>query len=213
MKNFDHSIQNSNPVHPERYKDLDDAVRYDEHIRSASAGRRLNHWMEMRALKRALARIKGGEVMDGPCGSGRIHQILSFRFSTVISLDSSDSMLYVHQYNTGSRRLCCGDIFHLPFPDNRFDWTVSYRLFHHMQNYEDRVALLRSISRVSRQGVVFTAWIDTPLNKRHGSRRCSVVRNEIASVIAKADLHLTNIDYAAWPFQPKCVITCRRDVT
>lgn len=212
MKYLDRSTKNSNLVRPERYKDLDHAVRYDKQTHPASTGRYLSHWMEKRAFRRALDRIKGVSVLDGPCGTGRIHLILAERFSIVAAIDSSTSMLKVHQNNIGSVRLCCGDIFHLPFPDNRFDWTVSYRFFHHLQRHEDRVVLLKSISRVSSQGVVFTAWIDTPLNKRRSSRRRSLPRREIEEVVSEANLDLVNIDYASWPFQPKCVITCRKPV-
>jgi ubiquinone/menaquinone biosynthesis C-methylase UbiE len=197
-------------IRPERYKEIEDAVKYDKHIRSANTGRRLSHSLEIWALKRALARIEGDEALDAPCGTGRIHRILSNLFSGVVSLDSSDSMLCVHQSKTGSDKLCCGDIFHLPFPDDRFDWCVSYRLFHHMQDHDGRVALLKSLARVSRQGVLFTAWVDTPLNRRRGSRRRSLTKKEIKSVIFDADLHLKRIDFVSWPFQPKCVITLRK---
>lgn len=203
-----YTMKDSHIVRPKRYQFAGDAVNYDRHIRSAKGARRLSHWMEVRAFKRAVARIEGKEVLDGPCGTGRIHEILSTKFSTVVSLDSSESMLDIHEKNTGSKKLCCGDMFRLPFPEDRFDWTVSYRLFHHMTNQRDRVALLRSITRVSRQGVIFTAWIDTPLNKRCESRRQSLSRAEMTRVITDANLYLISIDYASWPFQPKCVITC-----
>jgi ubiquinone/menaquinone biosynthesis C-methylase UbiE len=210
MKNIDQPSQTPNLVRPERYKHIDDAIRYHKQIRPASAQRRLSHWMEMRAFKRAIARIKGRDVLDGPCGTGRIYRILSSRFSTVVSLDSSESMLHVHRHIIGSEGLCCADIFHLPFPDNLFDWTISYRLFHHLQTYKDRVELINSISRVSRQGVIFTAWVDTPLNRREGSRRSSLARSEIEEAISEANLGLAHMDYAFWPFQPKCVITCKK---
>jgi ubiquinone/menaquinone biosynthesis C-methylase UbiE len=205
-----YTMKDSHMVRPERYQSAGDAVNYDRNIRSAKGSRRLSHWMETYAFKRALARIEGKEVLDGPCGTGRTHKILSTKFSTVVSLDSSESMLHIHEKNTGSKKLCCGDMFRLPFSENRFDWTVSYRLFHHMTSQRNRVALLRSITRVSRQGVIFTAWIDTPLNKRCESRRQSLSRAEMTRVITDANLHLISIDYASWPFQPKCVITCRK---
>jgi hypothetical protein len=98
----------------------------------------------------------------------------------------------------------------LPFQDGRFDWAITYRLFHHMQDHKNRVDLLKSIARVSRKGVLFSAWIDTPLNRRRRSRRRCLSRNEMARVAEEAALSLTKVDYAFWPFQPKCVITCKK---
>lgn len=204
--------QSDNPgfVRPERYRNIDNAVSYNKHIRSSNPGRRLSYWLEMHALKRALNRLLGQGVLDSPCGTGRIHDILISRFSSVISLDSSESMLKVHKHSFGEGSLCCGDIFNLPFPDSQFDWTVCYRLFHHMQGRSDRIRLLESLSRVSKMGVIFTAWVDTPFNKRRGSRRRSLKFDEIEGIVSEAGLHLTKIDYASWPFQPKCVLTCTK---
>jgi ubiquinone/menaquinone biosynthesis C-methylase UbiE len=199
-------------VRPERYKQVSSAISYDKHIHAVNAGRRLSRWLEIRALKRALSRIEGEKVLDGPCGTGRINKILSVNFKTVVSLDSSEAMLFVHQRNTEPGMLCCGDIFNLSFRDDYFDWTVSYRLFHHMQNREDRISFLKSIARVSRQGIIFTAWINTPISRRRGSRRCSLDRKETASLILDAKLRLVNIDYVSWPFQPKCLITCKKPI-
>ncbi len=213
MKNFDQQKKVVTDIQPKRYQGLDNAADYDEHIHISGRGRTLSHWLEMCALRRALGRITGKVVLDGPCGTGRIHKTLSDTFSTVVSMDSSESMLYVHKLNTKSSMICSGDLFRLPFPDSCFDWTVMYRLFHHISDHENRVALLKGIGRVSRQGVVFTAWIDTFLNRRRGSRRQSLTRKGIVQAIEASGLILSNIDYTAWPFQPKCVITCRKTVS
>ena len=210
MKQGDKNPNDSDLLRPERYRNIENAVSYDKHIRPLNLGRRLSYWLEMHALRLALNRIKGREVLDGPCGTGRIYKPLNARFPVVVSLDSSHSMLKVHQNVYRPVKLCCGDIFNLPFQDVQFDWAVCYRLFHHMQNHRDRIRLLNSLSRVSRQGVVFTAWVDTPFNKRRGSRRRSLRLNEIKGVIAEAGLILKKSDYASWPFQPKCVLTCTK---
>jgi SAM-dependent methyltransferase len=210
MKNLDQHKKDITVVKPKRYQGLQNAAIYDDHIHLSNRARRLSHWLEIYALRRALGRTEGNVALDGPCGTGRIHKVLSHKFSTVVSMDSSASMLHVHKLNTKSGMLCCGDLFRLPFPDNYFDWAVVYRLFHHLRDQANRIALLKSIGRVSRQGVVFTAWIDTFLNRRRGSRRQSLPKQEIVQVIEASGLILSNIDYPAWPFQPKCVITCRK---
>ncbi len=201
-------MTNSDTARPDRYKAPDAASSYDETIRNAGLFRRWSHHKELHALQRALSRISGASVLDGPCGTGRIHEVLAQRFVEVASMDSSESMLRVHQRNSSSGVLCCGNIFNLPFADASFDWVVCYRLFHHIQNHEQRVALLKSVRRVGRQGIVFSAWIDTPVNRRRGSRRRSLTRKDIDVICTEAGLKITHIDFASWPFQPKCVVTC-----
>lgn len=194
---------------PKRYRETDRAAHYDRHIHASRIDRRFSHWAELHSLKRALHEANSDQVLDAPCGTGRIHPILADRFAEVVSFDSSAPMLQVHRQNGGSK-FCCGDIFHLPLPDQQFDWTVCFRLFHHFQGPEPRVALLRNLARVSRKGVIFTAWVDTFLNRRRGSHRRSLPRAEIVQLINDAGLKLINTRYAAWPFQPKAVFVCRR---
>lgn len=194
---------------PERYREKDRAAHYDRHIRASGFDRRLSHWAELRSLKRALHEVNGDQVLDAPCGTGRIHSMLAEKFAEVVSFDSSAAMLRVHRQNSGSK-FCCGNIFELPFSNKQFDWTVCFRLFHHFPNRELRVALLRNLARVSRKGVIFTAWVDTFLNRRRASHRRSLPRAEIVQLINDAGLILTDTRYAAWPFQPKAVFVCRR---
>lgn len=197
-------------VRPDRYKAIEAAFEYDKHIRARGFIRSLSHKKELKTLRKALARIEGESVLDGPCGTGRIHEILQGTFNQIASMDSSEAMLHVHKHNTSSGMLCAGNIFHLPYRDNEFDWVVSYRLFHHMQKPDQRIDMVKSIARVGRHGVVFTAWIDTPFNKRRGSRRRSLTRKEIKDIVAAAGMDLIRIDYVSWPFQPKCVVTCKK---
>ena len=195
-------------VRPRRYTQLDKAAAYDQTIRQAGFFRRLSHRLEIGALRRALQKLKGDLVLDAPCGTGRIHGVISDRFGRVVSLDSSVAMLRVHRDHYRSGDLACGDIFRLPYGDGCFDWVICFRLFHHMQSHADRVAMLRSIARVSRQGVVFSAWVDTPFNRRRGSRRRTLAWREVEAVIREAGMQPAGKVFAAWPFQPKCVITC-----
>lgn len=195
---------------PERYSTGELAQRYDVGVRKGGLLRRFSHWMELNALLRALKRLDGDAVLDAPCGTGRIHEILKQHFREVTSMDSSQSMLDVHRQNTGSDRLYCGDIFDMEFADNQFDWVVCYRLYHHLQSESERVLLLKELQRVCRKGVVFTAWIQTPFNRRGGSRRRTLSMAELQATISQAGLKYKTIDYSMWPFQPKCVITCEK---
>ena len=194
---------------PDRYRETERAAHYDRHLRAARIDRRLSHWAELQSLKRALRGVRGNCVLDAPSGTGRIHRILAERFPEVVSFDSSAAMLHVHRLN-GGMSFCCGDAFKLPFSDDKFDWTVCFRLFHHFPDDESRVALLKSLARVSRRGVIFTAWVDTVFNRRRGSHRRSLPRAEIVRLIGEAGLTLRATRYPAWPFQPKAVFVCAR---
>lgn len=205
------SPKDSDFVRPDRYREIDSADKYDAGIRKPSLPRRLSHAMETWALKRALSRVSdGGLVLDSPSGTGRIHGDLQQKFDEVFSLDSSHAMLVVHQNHSHSGRAVTGDIFNLPYADNQFDHVVCYRLFHHMQNDADRVAILKSIARVTNKDIVFTAWVDTPINKRRGSRRRTLSRQELATIINQAGLKMEYITFASWPFQPKTAVVCSK---
>jgi SAM-dependent methyltransferase len=192
---------------PERYRRLENAREYDRHWSRPNILRQLSLALEMSAFQRAIDRVTGRRVLDAPCGTGRLQSILDAKFAEVASLDSSLAMLTVFRQKNPRAGLCCADIFNLPFRGMEWDWVVCYRLFHHLKSDSERVRLLKSIGRVSRQGVVFTAWIDTPLNRRCGSRRRTISREALEKIIETAGLELVSLDFAAWPVQPKCVVT------
>ena len=195
---------------PERYRRIESASKYDHHLSRPDMVRRMSRAAEMAAFKRSIGRVTGQSVLDAPCGTGRLHSILNGKFPEVASLDSSLAMLTVYENKHLQTELFCGDIFNLPFHRGEWDWVVCYRLFHHFKADSDRVHLLKSISRVCRKGVVFSAWLDTPINRRRGSRRSSISRQSLERTIEKSGLELLSLDFAAWPFQPKCVVTCKR---
>jgi ubiquinone/menaquinone biosynthesis C-methylase UbiE len=193
---------------PERYRRLESAMQYDRHLARPGILRRFSLGLEMAAFKKAIARVGGQGVLDAPCGTGRLQSVLEDRFPVVGALDSSAAMLSVYRSKCPQAALCCGDIFNLPFRDREWDWVVCYRLFHHFSHDADRVRLLKSVGRVCREGVILTAWLDTPFNRRRGSRRSSISRQTLEKCIAASGLEMRSLDFVAWPFQPKCVVTC-----
>ncbi len=200
-------------VKDERYDGFEQAVRYDRHTKAKRPDRWLSHGLELLALRRALNGVSAERVLDAPCGTGRIHSILTEKFPAVVSLDSSESMLRVHNANAPSGMVCQGDVFHLPFAENQFDWVICHRLFHHLQDGDRRARLLSSFGRVGRNGVVFTAWIETPFNRRRGSRRRSLPISDVNKAAVQSGLRVSRVCYAAWPFQPKAVVIARKDRT
>jgi ubiquinone/menaquinone biosynthesis C-methylase UbiE len=195
---------------PERYRRLESAEKYERKISKGSADRRFSHWLEARALAHALAHAAGESVLDCPCGTGRIDALLRTRFRKVIGLDSSEAMLTVYRNGHPERVGHLGDAFNLPFGDGEFDWVVSHRLFHHFRADAERLALLRSLARVTRDGLVMYAWLDVPFGVRRGSRRQTLPKAHVANLLRQAGLELEAVHFAAWPFQPKAELVCRK---
>lgn len=195
---------------PERYRRLESAADYERKIAAGSPERRFSHWLEARALARALAHTRGESVLDCPCGTGRIDAALRARFRKVVGLDSSEAMLTLYRSGHPERVGHRGDAFNLPFADGEFDWVVSHRLLHHFRTDDERLALLRSLARVAREGVVVYAWLDVPFGTRRGSRRQTLPRAHVASLVRQAGLELDAVYFAAWPFQPKAELVCRK---
>jgi len=193
---------------PDRYRDNDYAIAYH---RSTNTGKRLrlSQRLELDALEKALEHSRGAQsVLDVPCGTGRIHRALSQRFDTVVGLDSSVPMLSVYRQNDSQSLAGCADIFALPFDDNHFDWVVSHRYFHHLHSDDDRVAVLKSLSRVARHGLIFYLWLDTPLVKRKASMRTSIPVASLCQCLAGAGLRLEARYNCGWPFTVKSIVVC-----
>lgn len=195
---------------PERYRRLESAEKYERKITQGLPDRRFSHWLEARALARALAHTSGESVLDCPCGTGRIDALLRTRLRRVVGLDSSEAMLTVYRNGHPERVGHPGDAFSLPFADGEFDWVVSHRLFHHFRTDEQRLALLRSLARVARDGLVIYAWLDVPFGTRRGSRRQTLPKAHVANLLRQASLALEAVHFAAWPFQPKAELVCRK---
>jgi ubiquinone/menaquinone biosynthesis C-methylase UbiE len=194
---------------PVRYRELKNAQKYDSKIK-AGGFRNISNAFELSAIKRSLVNICGNSALDAPCGTGRIDLLLRKHFQTVVGLDSSEAMLSVYHGMDNTRTGILGDIFHLPFQKNQFDWVICHRLFHHFDADELRISLLKSTARVSMNGIIFYAWVKTPLARRESSRRITLNLEHIEQLIRAADLKLESVRYAFWPFQPKAILTCTK---
>jgi SAM-dependent methyltransferase len=112
---------------------------------------------ERRALERALAAIpRGAEVLDLPCGTGRLTGILLDRGYVVTGADSSPAMV------ERARSLWAGhpvtfevqNALGTSYQDGRFDAVVCNRLFHHFLEEETRRKALAELKRITRGPLV-----------------------------------------------------------
>lgn len=186
------------------------AEAYDARIRQASGVRRLFRWLEGRAVARALTHAHGASILDCPCGTGRLDALLRARFRQVLGVDRSEAMLTVYRRGYPARVGEPGDAYHLPYAEETFDWAISHRMFHHVRADERRVALLQSLARVVRRGVIVYAWLETPFRRGRSAQHKSLSVRHVRRLLAQAGLELEAVYFAAWPLQPKAELVCRK---
>jgi len=138
-------------------------VKYDEQValryRYCAVERRA---AENDVLARFLDRLEdGARLLDAPCGTGRVLELVAGRHVDYVGLDLSPSMLgharqRMQQDSRGPRvALLGGDVEQLPFEDRSFDLTVSMRFLHHLPPGPlERV--LDELTRVTGERLVLT---------------------------------------------------------
>ncbi len=123
---------------------------------------------ERDAILRCLDYIPGeSHVLDFPCGSGRLIRLIKNKGHRVSAADASASMLELAKNNCGdihSDPNLLGfherDVFNSGFADGEFDAVICNRLFHHLNESEDRIAALKELARISR-GVIIVSFFNS----------------------------------------------------
>ncbi|MBI5253172.1 MAG: class I SAM-dependent methyltransferase [Euryarchaeota archaeon] len=129
---------------------FDGRAKYYEKIFSLPMIKRLEQ-AEVRKIV-SLSEVAGKSVLDIGCGCGKFLKLWRDRgASTVVGMDFSKSML--GQAKQKSNFLLMGDAFKIPFKDNSFDFVACIGVANYYRNVE---ALLKEISRVSRNGIIIT---------------------------------------------------------
>lgn len=159
-----------NPI--THYQDVAIAERYDRERFSSWTGKAFDA-LEKTYIARAFARFpRTSRIVDVPCGTGRIAEVLLDMGFQVEGVDISQPMLYVAQ-----RKLArFGDRFKPVVADVRdygrsmqkqFDIALCARVLMHFPLAE-QIEFLRSVAMLARKGVVLTQSLSTPY---HRSRR------------------------------------------
>lgn len=118
---------------------------------------------DARALRNSLltevekSGLKTFSVLDVACGSGQLlRQIRDFAASTgreahLIGVDLNE-LSFTPDADNSAIAFVRTDAFHLPFPDNSFDYAISSLFLHHLTD-QQIPAVLNELSRVARRGV------------------------------------------------------------
>jgi SAM-dependent methyltransferase len=137
------------------YQDESVASRYDAERFDSVIGRAFDA-IEKRAVRKVVDlvrnEISNPRVLDVPCGTGRITEVLLEQGLEVVGGDISLQMLEVAGAKLSRfgdrvelRRL---DLDRLQLSDGSFELVTCIRLLHHLQT-EERAPILRELARVS----------------------------------------------------------------
>jgi SAM-dependent methyltransferase len=132
-----------------------DALRYQDR-RYGSRGRRFNLWLLERALRRGLAGLPPGAlVLDVPCGTGMLHQVVHGLGHRLVGMDVSRPMLAAARRAHERDALLAGDVHAPPFRPRAFDAILCVR-FLMLLPADERPRVLRELGVLTRGPIVAT---------------------------------------------------------
>ncbi|MXS21780.1 MULTISPECIES: class I SAM-dependent methyltransferase [Pseudomonas] len=129
--------------------------------------RRLSNWRDQQLARQALS-IAGQPnlVLDLPSGAGRFWPLLAEkRNRLIIGADYSENMLATARAQQPAEvvarvKTLQTSAFAIDLSDNSVDCIFCMRLFHHVGEAADRLALLQEFHRVTRDSVILSLWVD-----------------------------------------------------
>ena len=142
--------------------------------------RQVSDRIERRIFARFFARIgRQHDILDLPCGAGRLFDLLRSHAGAVIEGDWSRSMLALNRgdHAAAARGYLRCSALEIPVTDGAVEMVVSVRLSHHFETQKDRERHLQELFRVARRHVVltyFSHWslknvlrrVRAPLNRK-----------------------------------------------
>ena len=177
------------------------------------AGRRYadSRWRSARAeardpllVRRILSRhgvpLEGTLVLDAPCGTGRLHPVLSPGGARYLGVDLSPTMLAEHP---AARRCVRASIERLPLRDRSVDLVVCCRLLHHLAEEAARRALVAELARVSARHLLLSFWDAASwpaLRRRLGLRapggRAPIAKGHLRELLAGEGFELVGFEHS-----------------
>lgn len=182
--NFSNYNPTQSRINCERFKSNTVAEKYPSKFRS-------NHfrdYLEVKAIQKALKHIHiGAHVLDFPCGTGRLLNLLLDAELDVTAADLSEEMLRIatHNFQTYTRSqlendrtvsFLKEDILNTKFRDREFDSVICHRLFHHLVERETRIRAINEIRRISK-GPVIISFLNSSAISSHWKNFKNFVRN------------------------------------
>ena len=116
--------------------------RFDSRV----AGREATMVLDLTALCGSAEECR--ELLDAPCGTGRISKLFPDRNVTAVDI-SADMLQHAVVYEHVSGQVA--DVEKLPFDDASFDLVLSIRFLHHLPEDETVARCFAELARVSRR--------------------------------------------------------------
>jgi ubiquinone/menaquinone biosynthesis C-methylase UbiE len=196
----------------QNYQDEQVARSYDRERFSDPVGRAFDA-LEKRALKKVLKsvvrEVPRPSVLDIPCGTGRITELLLEQGLAVVGGDISLEMIEVAAGRCarfgGRVSFLRLDLDALAGEDGSYDLVSCIRLFHHLGT-EVRGRMLRELSRVSRRYVLINVSYSSPFYRLRrrlkrglglGVSASSSTKEEIRRETSAAGLKVVDFRYVA----------------
>jgi ubiquinone/menaquinone biosynthesis C-methylase UbiE len=168
-------------------------TRYTGARWSSQRRRRRDPHLVAALLDRHLPANAHALLLDAPCGTGRLSDVLRAR-GRYVGLDVSRAMLSEAQKTSAGTAWLAGDVARLPFRDSCFDAVVCCRLLHHLEDARALEAVLGELVRVSRALVIASFWDASSLPAwrrrlfpgRRSARRHALQRTWLAAALSRA---------------------------
>ncbi|HYM72299.1 MAG TPA: methyltransferase domain-containing protein [Stellaceae bacterium] len=190
LSRFTITASNWNPV--THYLDTRVATSYDR-IRFSSLAGRAFVAIERRVLRQAFARLpRGVTVLDLPCGTGRLAEVLLEDGYDIVGGDISDEMLAVarRRLERFGKRFTSKvlDARRLDGEAEQFDIALCARVLMHFPLAEQK-EFLKGVANASRRFVVITQSYNSPYQQfRRHTRKILKGQNPSRHPISEAEI-------------------------
>ncbi|MFC1668284.1 class I SAM-dependent methyltransferase [Chlamydiota bacterium] len=184
------------------YQNSKIASNYDSERFTSLSGKTFN-FLEKRKLSKIIDKLDTiNIVLDAPCGTGRITELLLKKGFTVTGGDISREMIDVaakklNQYRTKINFQNI-DLTNTGVPDNYFDASFCIRLLPHLPSNK-RIAILRELKRITNKYVIVTysysnLWLRLrrlfKVVLKQGFVKNALAKNELQNEINEAGLSI-----------------------
>lgn len=152
----------------DHYRDTEVATNYLAQYGAKVTARNFSHHLIARGERRAVSQLlypvrsEIRMIMDIPCGTGKLHDVLSDEHTRVIAADVSQEMLsFASRFYKGNRQrawMARLDAVRLPFADRSIDAVVSLRLLHRVPDFVKR-SMIDEFTRVARHYVIVSLGV------------------------------------------------------
>lgn len=177
----------------------------------------------------------GANVLDLPCGTGRMTRILVERGYRVTGADVAEAMLSKARDNHRAyRKQQCGqappvsfelrDILATGYADDEFDAVTCIRLFHHFYEAETRRHALSELRRICLGPIILTFrnsfaldyaryWLNARVRRRKQLHMLPIAMKTFAAEIAAAGLRIDKKIAVRWGISSRWfLVLSRREI-